>query len=93
MMGWYGFSVQTVGKVFNVWYYFFMKKYSVYIEKDEDGLLIGSVPSLPGCYSQAQTMDELLLNMREVIALCTRNQTEETSSEFVGIQTVELSTG
>jgi predicted RNase H-like HicB family nuclease len=50
-----------------------MKQYTVYIEKDEDGVLLGSVPSLPGCYSQGNSMDELLTNMREVVALCARN--------------------
>ena len=84
--------VVAVGEIANVWYYFSMKKYSVYIEKDEDGMLVGSVPSLPGCYSQSETMDELLANMREVIALCVRNQTDTVNSEFVGVQTIELTT-
>lgn len=58
-----------------------MKSYTVYIERDEDGVFVGSAPSLPGCYSQGTTVDELLANMREVIALCARNHSvEETDS-------------
>ncbi len=42
----------------------------VVIERDEDGYLVGSVPSLHGCHTQAKTMEELLERMEEVIQLC-----------------------
>ena len=42
----------------------------VVIERDEDGYYVGEVPQLRGCYSQGQTLDELMANMREVIELC-----------------------
>lgn len=42
----------------------------VVIEKDEDGYSVGEVPQLRGCYSQGDTIDELMENMREVIELC-----------------------
>ena len=67
-----------------------MKNYAVYIERDEDGVFVGSVPSLPGCYSQGATLDELLANMREVVTLCARNQSEESGGEFVGVQNVSI---
>ena len=68
-----------------------MKNYTVYIERDEDGVLIGSVPSLPGCYSQGTTLDELLQNMREVVTLCVRNANNgEGASEFVGVQQLSV---
>jgi predicted RNase H-like HicB family nuclease len=49
-----------------------MKKYdfTVIIERDEDGVLIGSVPQLKGCHTQAKSIDELLKRIREVIELC-----------------------
>ncbi len=34
--------------------------FNVVIEKDEDGYLVASVPSLKGCHTHAKTMDELL---------------------------------
>ena len=45
-------------------------KFAVLIEMDEEGYLVGSVPSLHGCHTQARTMDELLERIEEVIRLC-----------------------
>lgn len=36
---------------------------------DEDGGYIVEVPSLPGCYSQGETEEEALANIREAIDL------------------------
>lgn len=44
--------------------------FNVVIEKDEDGYLVASVPSLKGCHTQAKTMDELLERITEAIELC-----------------------
>ena len=44
--------------------------FTVLIEKDEDGILVASVPALKGCHSQAKTMDELLSRIKEAIELC-----------------------
>ena len=46
------------------------KEFTVVIERDEDGYLVGNVPSLRGCHTQARTMDELLERMKEAIQLC-----------------------
>ncbi|HEX4120294.1 MAG TPA: type II toxin-antitoxin system HicB family antitoxin [Verrucomicrobiae bacterium] len=35
------------------------------IHKEEEGGYWAEVPSLPGCYSQGETIDELLANLRE----------------------------
>ena len=67
-----------------------MKKYTVYIEQDEDGVYIGSVPTVPGCYAQGHTLDELVHNLREVVTLCSRNTDTETSNRFIGVRTIEL---
>ncbi|MDO8635244.1 MAG: type II toxin-antitoxin system HicB family antitoxin, partial [Dehalococcoidia bacterium] len=37
-----------------------VREFTVVIEKDEEGYLVASVPSLPGCHTQARSMDELL---------------------------------
>ncbi|XWK88685.1 MAG: type II toxin-antitoxin system HicB family antitoxin [Phormidium sp.] len=42
----------------------------VVIERDEDGLYIGEVPQLKACYSQGETIDELIQNIRELIEMC-----------------------
>ena len=41
--------------------------FSIEVEKDEDGILVGSVPSIPGCHTQGETIDELINNLKEAI--------------------------
>jgi len=41
----------------------------VIIEKGEDGYFVARVPSLRGCWSQGQTREEALENIREAIDL------------------------
>ena len=43
------------------------KRFVVLIEKDEDGVFIGTVPSLKGCYSYGKTLGELMANLKEAI--------------------------
>jgi predicted RNase H-like HicB family nuclease len=67
------------------------KQFYVIIEQDEDGIYIGEVPQLKACYSQGETIDELLINIREVIEICLEEIKEETQfSQFVGIQTISV---
>ncbi len=58
----------------------------VVIEKDEDGFFVGEVPQLKACYSQGKTIDELMANMKEVIALALEEQGSVEPAEFVGVQ-------
>ena len=45
------------------------KQFPVFVEKDEDGYVV-ECPLFRGCYSQGETLDEALNNIREVIELC-----------------------
>jgi len=48
-----------------------MHKVTGYIEKDpETGLYVAIVPGIPGAYTQAETLDELQKNLKEVVELC-----------------------
>lgn len=67
-----------------------MKSYTVYIEQDEDGVYVGSVPTVPGCYTQGATLDELVTNLKEVLILCMRNLDSREQSRFVGVQNIEI---
>lgn len=42
-------------------------KIKILIHKDEKNGFWAEVPSLPGCYTQAETMDELLPNLHEAV--------------------------
>jgi predicted RNase H-like HicB family nuclease len=68
------------------------REFYVVIERDEDGYYVGEVPHLRGCYSQGETIDELLANIKEVIELCLESESEndETIPEFIGIQKVVI---
>ncbi|MBI4287747.1 MAG: type II toxin-antitoxin system HicB family antitoxin [Chloroflexi bacterium] len=44
--------------------------FKVILEPDETGGYVVSCPSLPGCYSQGDTVDEALDNIKEAILLC-----------------------
>ena len=68
------------------------REFTVVIEKDDEGYLVASVPSLPGCHTQAASMDELLARIREAIRLYLTVQSEDSAStlQFVGIQRVTL---
>lgn len=47
-----------------------MTTYVAVIERDVDtGYFVGYVPNFPGAHSQAETLDELYANLREVIEL------------------------
>jgi len=45
------------------------RKFNIIIEKDEDGIYVGTVHELPGCRSQANSEEKLLKNMKEAIEL------------------------
>jgi predicted RNase H-like HicB family nuclease len=42
--------------------------FPVLIEKDEDGYF-ATCPSLPGCYTQGDTYEEVLVNIQDAISL------------------------
>ena len=52
-------------------------KFSVTIDRDEDGVWIAECPSIPGCVSQGTTKDEALENIKEAIQLCLEVRAEK----------------
>jgi predicted RNase H-like HicB family nuclease len=45
------------------------RKFNVIIEQDEDGYFVGLVPELPGCHTQAKSLDVLQKRLKEAIQL------------------------
>ncbi len=72
-----------------------MYKIMAYIERDpETGLYVGVVPEIPGAHTQAETLDDLQKNLKEVIELCLEEMSLEDKKqlpEFIGIQQIEVS--
>ncbi len=62
------------------------REFTIIIEKGEDGYLISEVLEIPGCHTQAKTIDELLKRTREAIRLCLKAKAELSLETFVGIQ-------
>lgn len=65
--------------------------YTVVVERDEDGFFVATVPSVPGCHTQARSLDELMERIKEAIALCLEDSDESLPAlEFVGVQRVTI---
>ena len=54
-------------------------------------LYVGYVPDFPGAHSQGETLEELNVNLREVIAMLLEDGDPQLEAEFVGIQNVVIS--
>lgn len=67
-------------------------KFSVVVERDEDGYYIASVPELPGCHTQARTLDELTGRVKEAIELYLETEGTKTEGkiELIGVQFIEV---
>ena len=67
------------------------REFTVMIEKDEDGYYVASVIELPGCHTQAKSLDELVTRIKEAIELYLEVEKEEIPKlNFVGIQRVSI---
>ena len=66
------------------------REFYMIVEQDEDGMFIGEIPQLKACYSQGETIDELVANIKEVIEMCLEEEDFNKTSEFIGIQNVTL---
>ena len=65
--------------------------FHIIIEKDKDDWLVSSVVELPGCHTQAKTLDQLVERTKEAIQLyleCTEE--EYVSEEFLGVQQIDV---
>ena len=73
--------------------------YRVIVEQDEDGIYVASVPSLPGCYTEGDTFEEVLKNIEDVIKLHIEARKarglplDDSKTEFVGIKEVRINYG
>lgn len=65
-------------------------KFTVTIDRDEDGVYIAECPAIPGCVSQGPTRDSALANIREAIADCLEVRAELGLPLTIETQQVEV---
>ena len=53
------------------------RDFNVVIERDSEGYLVASVPGLPGCHTQAKSLDVLIDRIHEAIELCLEMEQEQ----------------
>lgn len=70
-----------------------VREFSVIIERDSEGYYVASVPALRGCHTQAKSLDQVMLRVREAVELCLEDQGESVEPlDFVGVQKISVTT-
>jgi len=69
--------------------------FQVIVEQDEAGYYVAECPVLKACYTQGQTYEEVMENIRDVIALCledlkAKGQSIPTQPEIISVRRVEV---
>jgi predicted RNase H-like HicB family nuclease len=68
-----------------------MKRFTAIVERDpETSLLVGYIPGLAGAHTQAESLDELHENLKEVLAMILEDGEPIMDSEFIGTQEVVI---
>jgi predicted RNase H-like HicB family nuclease len=68
-----------------------MRTYTAIVERCLDtGLYVGFIPGFPGAHTQAETLDELNLNLREVVEMLLEDGEPALQTEFIGTQNVAV---
>ena len=65
-------------------------KFSVTIDRDEDGAWVAQCPSIPGCVSQGLTREQALTNVRDAIKVCLEVRSQQGMPLTVETQQVEV---
>ena len=68
------------------------REFFVVVEEDEGGFFVGEVTQIHACFSQGETLEELMGNMKEVICLCLEDADCDVNSlpEFLGVQRIAV---
>ena len=68
-----------------------MKTFTAVVERSpETGLFVGFIPGFPGAHTQAESLDELNANLREVLAMLLEDGEPHIEAEFIGTQLVQV---
>ena len=69
--------------------------FQVIVEQDEAGYFVAECPALKACYAQGRTYEEVLENIKDVIALCledfkARGKRLPRQPEIIAVMRVEV---
>jgi predicted RNase H-like HicB family nuclease len=67
-----------------------MEKFNILIETDEEGWFTSEVVELPGCHTQAKTLEELMKRTKEAILLYLKCQKSEDRIKFFKLKQIEV---
>lgn len=68
-----------------------MKTFTAIVERcPETGLFVGYIPGFPGAHTQAETLDELNRNLKEVVEMLLEGGEPKMEGEFIGTQLVNV---
>lgn len=65
-------------------------RFSVTIDRDEDGVWIVECPAIPGCVSQGKTRQQALKNIEKAIQVCLEVRAEQGMPLTVETRQVEV---
>ena len=67
------------------------KQFEVVVEEDSEGFFVASLPALPGCHTQARSLDQLMERIKEAIHLCLEVQGDDVEQlVFIGFHRVTV---
>jgi len=67
------------------------RHFNVLVERDSEGFFVATVPALPGCHTQAKSLDQLMERVQEAIALYLEVEGDSANElDFVGVQQVAV---
>jgi len=67
------------------------REYTVIIEQDEAGWYVADVPELYGCHTQAKSLDDLMVRVKEAIEVCRETDTtKHPRKQLVGVQRIAV---
>jgi len=68
--------------------------FQIVVTQDENDIYVAKVPDLPGCHTQAKSLDELYKRAGEAISLCLEvqksKQTQIIPEKFIGVQQIQV---
>jgi predicted RNase H-like HicB family nuclease len=65
-------------------------RFTVTIDRDEDGIWVIECPSIPGCVSQGNSKEQALENIKDAIKLCLEVRAERGLPLTIESQQVEV---